>query len=388
MTKKNAKNIVLPHSKAKLDLYESYLEKYFTILSLAKGITKINLYDIFCGIGLYEDGNIGSPLIAVKCVKRNNELFEKYNWEKKPINLNINDGSKEKAENVKKLLEKETIENCSFKFFNDDADVMLDFVIKEVNKNSRAERSLVFIDPYGYSNIDKNRIYNILKTKTCEVVLFLPVMQMYRFSGIVLTDLERKCYDDLRKFIYDFFPEGHKIRDEKAENVIEFIDFINDALSFNGEFYTSSHYIERDKGNYYAVFFITSNLYGLERMLQVKWGKDALHGQGYRKEIAQKSLFEVEEISDVQNMQLLGLAEIIRNFLKSGNKSNIDLYEFILKMGFLPKHGNSILKSWINKTLSIYNAITGELILKPRGFYLTYKEFKSKEARIYFKIKL
>jgi three-Cys-motif partner protein len=70
MSKKDAKKIVLPHSKAKLDLYRSYLEKYFAILGLAKGITKINLYDIFCGIGLYEDGNIGSPLIAVECVKK------------------------------------------------------------------------------------------------------------------------------------------------------------------------------------------------------------------------------------------------------------------------------------------------------------------------------
>ena len=82
MGKKDAKQIVLPHSKAKLDLYRSYLEKYFAILGLAKGITKINLYDIFCGIGLYEDGNIGSPLIAVDCVKENNELFEKYSWKK------------------------------------------------------------------------------------------------------------------------------------------------------------------------------------------------------------------------------------------------------------------------------------------------------------------
>lgn len=38
MEKRKAKNIVLPHSKAKLDLYSSYLEKYFAILGLAKGI--------------------------------------------------------------------------------------------------------------------------------------------------------------------------------------------------------------------------------------------------------------------------------------------------------------------------------------------------------------
>ena len=83
---------------------------------------------------------------------------------------------------------------------------MLDLVVKEINSFARTERNLVFIDPYGYSNIDRNRILGILKNRYTEIVLFLPVMQMYRFSGIALTDFERKCYEDLRRFIFDFFP--------------------------------------------------------------------------------------------------------------------------------------------------------------------------------------
>jgi three-Cys-motif partner protein len=387
MRKINAKKIVLPHSKAKLDLYKSYLEKYFAILGLAKGITKTNIYDIFCGIGLYEDGNIGSPLIAVECVKQNNLLFEKYGWEKKPINLNINDGAKEKAENVKALLENEVIDNCKISIYNHSADIMLDLVIKEVNNFSKNERNLVLIDPYGYSNIDKHRILNILKSGHTEIVLFLPVMQMYRFSGIALTDFEKKCYEDLRKFIFDFFPEGHKIREEKAADVFEFIKFIKEALSFNDEYYTSSHYIERSKGNYYAVFFITSNIYGLERMLQVKWNKDSSFGQGFRKIPSQKSMFEVEENEKASELNSDWLSPSISEFLNSGLKNNLELYEFILKKEFLPKHANEILRSWQKLNPFAYDVNTKELILKPRSFYLTYDEFKSKVPKIFFKLK-
>ena len=111
--KKKAKDIVLPHSQAKLDLYKSYLEKYFAILSLAKGIEKINLFDIFCGIGVYKDGNIGSPLIAVECIKRNNELFDRNNWKKKSIYFLINDGQKGKVDNVKSILAGQKIENLA-----------------------------------------------------------------------------------------------------------------------------------------------------------------------------------------------------------------------------------------------------------------------------------
>ncbi len=388
MRKKNAKKIVLPHSKAKLDLYKSYLEKYFAILGLAKGITKINLFDIFCGIGLYEDGNIGSPLIAVACVKKNNELFEKNNWQKKPIVLNINDGFKDKTENIKKLLADENITNCKIEFYNYDADAMLDLVVRSVNNFPKTERSLIFIDPYGYSNVDKNRIMELLKNRYSEVVLFLPIMQMYRFSGIALTDFERKCYEDLRKFIFDFFPVGHKIRNEKATNVFEFIAFIKQALSFNDEYYTSSHYIERDKGNYYAVFFITSNIYGLERMLQVKWAKDTSFGQGYRKESAQKSLFEIEEKEEKLNVKLGSLSKSINDFLQNGHlKNNIELYEFVLRMEFLPKHANEILRSWQKQKPFVFDFTTNKLILKPRSFYLTYDEYKTQSPKVYFQLK-
>lgn len=387
MSKKDAKKVVLPHSKAKLDLYKSYLEKYFAILGLAKGITKINLYDIFCGIGLYEDGNIGSPLIAVECVKRNNELFEKYGWNKKPITLNINDGSKEKADNIKNLLANENIPNCKIAFYNRDADEMLDIVIDHVNKFPKTERNLVFIDPYGYSNIDKNRIVNLLKKRYSEVLLFLPVMQMYRFSGIALTDFERKCYEDLRKFIFDFFPEGHKIREEKASDVFEFIGLIKEALSFDGQYYTCSHYIERDKGNYYAVFFITSNIYGLERMLAVKWNKDASSGKGYRKESAQKSLFEIEEKDDEFSISLDSFSRKVLEFLKeTPQKNNLELYEFVLRNEFLPKHANEVLRSLQKKKPFVYDILTESLILKPKSFYLTYEEFKTKSPKVYFKI--
>jgi three-Cys-motif partner protein len=193
MAKRNAKNIVLPHSQAKLDLFKSYLEKYLPILTLAKGITKINIYDIFCGSGVYEDGNIGSPLIAVECVRKTNQLMDKNNWTKKPITLSINDGEKGKIDNVKNLFNDVKIDNLSLSFFNLDADDMLDKVISDINSFSTKERNLMFIDPYGYSHIDKGRILRLLKNARTEIVLFLPVMHMYRFSEIAILDQERKC---------------------------------------------------------------------------------------------------------------------------------------------------------------------------------------------------
>jgi three-Cys-motif partner protein len=119
--------------------------------------------------------------------------MDKNNWTKKPITLSINDGEKGKIDNVKNLFNDVKIDNLSLSFFNLDADDMLDKVISDINSFSTKERNLMFIDPYGYSHIDKGRILRLLKNARTEIVLFLPVMHMYRFSEIAILDQERKC---------------------------------------------------------------------------------------------------------------------------------------------------------------------------------------------------
>jgi len=237
----DAKKVVLPHSQAKLDLFKSYLEHYLRVLGLADFCNKINLYDIFCGIGLYEDGNMGSPLIASECINETQALLKDLGKPIKAIALNINDKEKNKIEVVKNLLESKQLPLCSYNFFNKDADEMLDIVITEVNAAPKNNRNLVFIDPYGYSKIHKEKIHSILKNSSTEIILFLPVMQMYRFKTVALSDYDRSCYDNLRKFIFSFFPESHKIHKDGINNIFEFINEIKVALTFNGKFYTSSH---------------------------------------------------------------------------------------------------------------------------------------------------
>ena len=62
------KNLLL-HSKAKVDFYKKYLEKYLGILFQSTYIEEINIYDLFCGIGIYENGKKGSPIVAFECIK-------------------------------------------------------------------------------------------------------------------------------------------------------------------------------------------------------------------------------------------------------------------------------------------------------------------------------
>lgn len=69
MIKKNVKTNLLNHSEAKVKLLSEYLKRYLNIISNDGYTEKINIYDLFCGQGLYEDGGEGSPLVALRKVK-------------------------------------------------------------------------------------------------------------------------------------------------------------------------------------------------------------------------------------------------------------------------------------------------------------------------------
>lgn len=208
-------------------------------------------------------------------------------------------------------------------------------------------------------------------------------MHMYRFSEVALTDLERKCYEDLRRFILEFIPSTDNFSD-----VFEFINAITKSFSFSNRFYSCSHYIERDKGNYYAIFFITSNIYGLERMLEVKWKQDPSHGKGFTKK-KQVGLFDDLLIEYDRSKELNNLKTILLNELKVSLKgiSNTEIYSLTLKNEFLPKHINEVIKQ-LKASNKIYTTDGfGNECNFGNATYIDYEHYKKSFIRIYFKLK-
>ena len=169
----------------------------------------------------------------------------------------------------------------------------------------------------------------------------------------------------------------------------KFIHYLQEGLSFKGSYYCVSHSIERTKGNQFAVFFISSHIYGLERMLTVKWNSDTEFGTGYRTPKAQSSLFEEVEKQEIENENYVWLSRKLYDFLKEKQTiSNLELYEFTLKMGFLPKHTNAILFDWKRQgELNIRDAQTSMPIDKPRSFFNKWNDYRTKQPKILISFK-
>ena len=366
------------HSKAKVDFYKTYLERYVAILCQSKFIKHIRIYDVFCGMGIYEDGGKGSPVVAYDTIKGIYDAHKISN--ETDILLTINDISENRIARVIDYFEANKHPYCAVRPYNLDIERLFEKVVPEISATPNDTRNLVFIDPYGYKNIRKELLLSLMANGHTEVILFLPISHMQRFTNVAIQDDDSITqYDPLRNFVYSFFPdENHPIR-QNTVKAKEYIQYVANALKFNDRYYATSYYIERDKANIFALFFMSSSIFGFEKILETKWILDEEHGGGFRLPEKDQTIdmFAEEFALETKNENACKLKRILVNALKTP-KTNKEIYEFVLRNEFLPKHANVVLKELqdANPKFTVLNYNTGEKVRK-NAFYLSYKYYNS-----------
>lgn len=348
MAKAESQINLLDHSEAKVALYGRYLSIYLNVLARSP-IRTIYLYDLFCGEGIYKDGGKGSPIVALECIKNhyysNNEscpdIFIDFNdSEKSEIEL-----GKFKVDRVKEFAK--TIfrpSNVKVGYSKIDYTALIKKIIDRNNKLSYNERALLFIDPWGYKEIDPDDLKRLMVNGKTEIILFLPVYFMSRFAN-KSKNIEFKGGAALRKFLGKLFGSIEAIPHITSQN--EFIYRIQEQFkSFLNLKYVDSFKIERDNNNWFCIFFFTSNKKGFQKMLDAKWSIDKKRGEGFKVGDSIKTeLFDELEVSDYKSKVL--------NYLKSNpSATNNDLFDFGLEHNFLPKHTKAVLDD-IKKTNKI-----------------------------------
>lgn len=273
--KNNAKVNMLEHSKAKVELYSTYLATYLTILSLAN-FKKIFLYDLMCGEGVYEDGGKGSPILTLETIK-NHYFSNKKECPDIEILFNDRDKSeiekdKYKVERVKELSSKIFLpSNVKVQYSKEDYSEIFPKLVKKLQVIKNNSRMLIFLDPYGYKEIKPEHIKEILENKKTELLLFLPISYMHRFAEKSLSKEDFPGGIPLEKFLLPLIEFNNNL--SIVRSVHDFIFQLKE--SFKG--YLSDHNIfvdtftiERDKQNVYSLFFFTHHIRGFEKMLETK----------------------------------------------------------------------------------------------------------------------
>jgi three-Cys-motif partner protein len=185
MKKIDVKKNLLNHSQAKVWLLGEYLKRYLNIISNDGYTRTIDIYDLFCGEGIYENGREGSPIVILREVK---ELFFANVSKLKTlpkINCHFNDIDSNKVLKTRNFILEKKLYYDKFgdiEYLNVD----YEYYIYELNiklQKLKSEKAFVFIDPYEYKHIKISQIKELLSNKKTEVLLWLPTQFMYRFES-------------------------------------------------------------------------------------------------------------------------------------------------------------------------------------------------------------
>jgi hypothetical protein len=154
-----------------------------------------------------------------------------------------------------------------------------------------------------------------------------------------------------------------------TKSQIAFIDWMKRALKIHlQKKWITTFTIEREKGNFFSLFFFTSNEKGFEKMLDAKWQLDEAQGRGF-KIVQQPTLPLFEEVEARQ------YDEQLYDFVKrKGQVTNRDVYYFGLENEFLPKHSTEVLQKLKKDGKIECLKLDGT---KAQGFYISEKEMKA-----------
>lgn len=368
MAKQNSKTNLLNHSEAKVLLLGEYIKRYINVIANDNHTKRIEIYDLFCGEGLYPDGGQGSPLVIAKSLKDLHFINQAKNTVFPIVDCYFNDKDKAKTENVKKAISDLSLHYDKFgklDFTNIDYKEYLKNLVSYLPKLKK-EKAFIFIDPYEYKHIKASQIKKLLATKKTEVLLWLPTQFMYRFET-------KGTPSALKEFISEFMPYEEW---KSSSSVWKFIEGLTTGFQeyLGEEFFVDNFTIKKDNNTVFCLFFFTSHIKGFEKMLEAKWEISPVRGKGWHYSPNQGDLFAAQSTN--------ALADFLDEYLKTKARTNGELYEFVLRKGFLPKHAFEVLSDWQVKGIIQVKLANGASARK-KSFYISYKNYKNEYSKVF-----
>ena len=146
---KSVKDVMKPHSEAKVSFYQKYLVQKLRVLSQVDWVKEVHVYDLFCGRGVYDDGKLGSAIRSYQTIC---QIRNQYPSDKRFV-LHLNDLNPRHIESVRIYIENHfdsEHSGCEVHYTNENAGTYVEQVIADVSPKKKAVQRLFFIDPYGY----------------------------------------------------------------------------------------------------------------------------------------------------------------------------------------------------------------------------------------------
>lgn len=371
--KKDKSQRLLVHSKAKVRLYKEYLTAYLSILGISN-FHSISIYDMFAGEGQYGE-DFGSSIVAYDVIV---EYLKKYPSNPAIIKYHINDSgfsmfdkTTKKIDKIKSIIAGKnfTSDKLEIQYKDKEFNDTIETIRQELSSLKESERAIVFLDPYGYKDIRFQTLASFLKNKKTEVLLFIPINNIFRFANKTLKD---KSYalssgKHIQEFLSDY---GITVENIVSDNV-NFIEQIRDKLKEKlSGIYVDYFKIHKGKSQIYVLYFLTSNKLGYQKMVDVKWNIDSSEGKGYSPQsYGMDNLFSGNTST---------LDSKLKDFLLT-KRNNREVRDFIYDCGYTAKQGKQLLEYWENEKMILVEGKER----KKSGFYISNAKEEIKVTIVY-----
>jgi three-Cys-motif partner protein len=371
--KKDSKSHLLNHSQAKVRLLSEYLKRYLNIICNDGYTREVQVYDLFCGEGIYANGGEGSPLLILRQIKDMHFVNPAKRRFIPPVNCYFNDLDAKKVEKVKTSISAKSLHYPDFgsvAFSSEDYRSRLTQLLERFSSlRANKKKAFVFIDPYEYKHISGSQIAELMASGCVEVLLWLPTQFMYRFAS-------NGTPEALKDFILELIPD---FSDQSFDDVWSFIKRVRDGFQnlLGDNFFVDTFTIQKDPSTVFCLFFFTSHILGFQKMLEAKWDIDTEQGKGWH--------YQEDQLSFLSQYMTNPLELELEEFIKEKPRSNVEIYRFTLNRGFLPKHTNEVLRNWQNRSRINLESPSGA---KPRkgAFYIAHEYYKDNLTKLIFSL--
>jgi three-Cys-motif partner protein len=285
------------HTEVKHRILRKYLTTWTRIL--ASSNPEVHYFDGFAGRARYEDGEPGSPLLALDVAKRHSDAFDTFHCSLNDLN-DTNYSLLEQEVSVK-LAKTDFPDNIQPYFHNEPfEDIALSILTSDKFQDIP---SLVFIDPFGYSGTPFSVISEIMNLRRSgdEIFFTFMVEKIRRF----LSD-ESKEEAITRAFGTDRWKDIREIdnRVEQEEEILQFyVKRLKRGVGVDHVFPFQMKHPDKDVTLYYLIH-ATNHFKGHKVMKSVMYreGDDDffayLGPDHYKYENEQMTLFESDDSDD------------------------------------------------------------------------------------------
>lgn len=253
-----------PHTKGKHEVLSHYLDAWLPIMLHSND--RVRYIDAFAGPGLYQGGEVGSPLIAMERFITHSRTT----GAKGSIAFDFIESEHDRYMHLKSVVTGRYPELPSNATWEAHPGTFHDTMTKILDQLDRQRRNLppafVMIDPFGVSDTPMDTVQRILKHPKAEVCFTLMYDTVNRFLtasqlNATLTDL----------FGTDEWKQGACIKDGN-DRLTFFVDLYKSGLKKAGATQLLHFAIDKEgKRNYYVIIYATKSIKGSDVMKKAMW---------------------------------------------------------------------------------------------------------------------